>query len=126
MHVGVIEVREVQRLLVQLPLLGLQGSGRLLDHIIPLLVVLEEGLPAQVLRWGPAMEIPHDLLHRIVISKSKLKLLAASVDLRNRPSGSGQGGGVIILWRELVIQLSTAPERVLRVRAYLLLLSISQ
>jgi len=55
LHVGVIEVREVKRLLVQLPLLGLQGSGRLLDHIIPLLVVLEEGLATQVLRWGPAM-----------------------------------------------------------------------
>jgi hypothetical protein len=110
---------------VQLPLLGLQGTGGLLDHIIPLLVVLEEGLTAQVLSWGPTIEIPHDLLYRIVISKSKLKLLAASVDLWKRPSGSGQGRGVILL-RELVIQLSTAPERVLRVRAYLLLLSISQ
>ena len=99
-------------MLVELPLLGLQRSGCLLNHIIPLLVVLEEGLAAQVLRWGPAMEVPHDLLNRIVISKYKLKLLVASVDLRKRPSGSGQGGGVI-LWRELAIKLSTTPERVL-------------
>jgi hypothetical protein len=71
------------------------------------------------------MKVPHDLLNRIIIVKSKLKLLAPSVDLRERASGSGQGGGVI-LCRKLVIQLSTAPERVLRVRAHLLLLSVGQ
>ena len=71
------------------------------------------------------MEVPHDLLNRIIIVKSKLKLLAPRVDLRKRPSGGCHGGGVI-LCRELVIQLPTTPERVLRVRAYLLLLSIGQ
>ena len=111
---------------MQLPLLGLQGICCLLNHIVPLLVVLEKSLATQVLRWGPTMKVTYDLMNRVIIVKPKLNLLAPpSVDLRKRPSSSGHRGGVI-LSRDLVIQLSTTPEKVLRVRAYLLLLSIGQ
>jgi hypothetical protein len=71
------------------------------------------------------MKVTYDLLNRVIIVKSKLNMLAPSIDLRKRPSSSGHWGGVI-LCRDLVIQLSTTPERVLRVRAYLLLLSVGQ
>ena len=48
---------------MELPLLGLQRIGCLLNHVIPLLVVLKESLSTQVLRRRPAVEVTHDLLN---------------------------------------------------------------